>query len=103
MALYGAIVLVVIFSFYLGVVFYIQAVLADIKSLFNRTEKILKSKDAGAETGILGYCIEAIDLHARAQRQIMTELISSPTQSNIRIIFNFIHLINSVARISWSM
>lgn len=65
---YSAIIYLTILSFYLGIVLYIQVILADIKTLFDRIEKSLKSKDAGAGLAIFGYCKEAIDLHVRVHR-----------------------------------
>lgn len=55
--------------FNMGVVFHIQAMLADVKSLFDRIDKLLRSGERTAELAILEHCKEAIDLHSRIYRQ----------------------------------
>lgn len=59
-----------VLSFFSGVIFYIEAILIDIKSIFNRIDKLLKSKEKKTKTqlSILDYCKEAIILHARVYR-----------------------------------
>lgn len=44
---------------------YASAILIDIKSVFNRIDRSLKSREKNAELAVLVYCKEAIDLHAR--------------------------------------
>lgn len=60
-----------IISLIFGFNMYVDACLNDIKSLFNRIDRL--SKVAGSEVKMIEYCIEAIDLHGRIGRYFMME------------------------------
>lgn len=71
---YSTITLGTIVFFFTGTIMYIRALLIDIKLLFNRIEKLLKSKEKDTDLAILDYCKEAIDLHERVYRQFFVSV-----------------------------
>lgn len=47
-----------------------SAVLIDIKSIFNRIDRMVKYEGKSAEALVMQYCKEAVDLHARVYRHV---------------------------------
>lgn len=60
-------------SLFFGFNMYVDACLNDVKSLFNRIDRL--SKEIGSDQKMFAYCTEAIDLHGRITRYILIYML----------------------------
>lgn len=63
-------------SFVFGICIYTEAILIDIKSLFNRIDRQSKSNGRSAKLTMLEYCKEAIELYGRMSRYLWCHRIA---------------------------
>lgn len=61
----GIMIIIAAVSFFFGVIMYTEAILNDIKSLFNRIDREYHSKKNVAQAKMTKYTIQAIDLHVQ--------------------------------------
>lgn len=65
---YTTFIFFMVSSLFFGIIKYTEAILNDIKSLFNRIDGLSESKDKNKGIVSLQRCKEAIDLHMRLNR-----------------------------------
>lgn len=85
--------------FVFGIVMYVEAILLDIKTLFNRIDRISKSNDNDAELSMFQYCREALDLHSEINRCSNTIIRLVRLGSNFSLFSSFWYLYQLLAAI----
>lgn len=65
---YSTLTLFTIFSFLAGIIIYIIAIVRDIRTIFDRMDKLMHSRKKNREMAVVEYCKEAIMFHARVCR-----------------------------------
>lgn len=98
--IYSTLTLFTILSFFSGIIIYTNAILVDIKSLFNRIENLLKSNDRNAAITVLKLSKEAISVHVRVYRWFPFLIFHSLFTSffHIKAIWSHLQLCAAIGR-----